>query len=427
MASDKHQVIVVGAGIIGIATALCLQREGLEVTLVDKGAPAELGASAGNAGLFAVHIARPIGMPGIWKKVPGMLLNSNSPLSVRWPYVPQITPWLLRFLAASNTARVEDIAHALQSLLSHAWTSYAPLIKNAEAENLVIKSGVYGAYRSVSDMEASRCELDLLKRVGVLFEPLSGSKLRDHVGDISNRYQAGIRYPESGYTLEPLLFSRALFNSFIARGGKFLQGTVEAFEQEPSKISYVRISGESHSAESFVCAAGAWSRNLLRSVALKVPLDTERGYNLTVSRPTKEIKAPVILTDVKAAVTPMRIGLRIAGTIEFGGIEAPPTPARYAALARGVESAIPGINMTDASRWMGLRPSMPDSLPIIDRSPVHKNLYLAFGHGHLGLTTAAITGDLIADLVTNRPAKIDLKPFSAGRFGALFTSRKLEK
>jgi D-amino-acid dehydrogenase len=413
----KGTALIAGAGIVGIATALWLQRDGWAVTLVDPHPPAEGGASAGNAGLIAVHIARPIGMPGLWRHVPAMLTDPLGPLAIRWGYLPRIAPWLLRLLLASRPGRVEAIAKALQAQLAQAWACYEPLLKPAGAEALVRRDGVFMAYRSQDDIDRSRFELDLLRRVGIELQIISGGELRERVGGLSPGYHAGVAFPGSGHTVEPLQLAKTLFQHFLAQGGQYQQVRVERFRVGPRKVLAVATTQGDIEADLFVCAAGIWSRELCRELGYRVPLDTERGYHVTLSDPGIKVIAPVVLSDAKFAVTPMLSGLRLAGTIEFGGTRAPALEGRFEALLKNARIAFPGIDTRKASRWMGFRPSFPDSLPVIGRAPRHDNMYFAFGHGHLGLTLAGVTGKALADLAGNRPGGFNLSPFRIDRFG----------
>ena len=413
----RGSALVAGAGIVGIATALWLQRDGWSVTLVDPSPPAEAGASAGNAGLIAVHVARPIGMPGLWRKVPAMLSDPLGPLTIRWAYLPRIAPWLLRLFFASRPHRVAAIAEALQAQLVHAWAGYEPLLKDARAESLIRRNGVCVAYRSHDAIAENRYELDLLRRVGVELQVIDGDELRARVGGLGPDYRAGVAFPHSGQTLEPLRLAQALFQYFVALGGKFRRVGVRGFRVESRKVAAALTTEGDIEADLFVCSAGIWSRELCRDLGFRVPIDTERGYHVTLPDPGINVMSPVIMSDTKFAVTPMLSGLRLAGTIEFGGRVAPPLAGRFEALLRNARAAFPGINTDGGSRWMGFRPSLPDSLPVVGRSPRHDNILFGFGHGHLGLTLAGITGKTLADLAANRPTDLDLSPLRIDRFG----------
>ena len=409
--------VVVGAGILGIATALWLQRDGWNVTLADPSPAAEGGASAGNAGLIAVHIARPIGMPGLWRKLPAMISDPLGPLAIRLAYLPRVAPWLLRLLIASRPATVEAVAQALQSQLSQAWAGYQPLVEESGTGSLIRRSGVIAAYRSPDAIDGSQYELQLLERAGVAFERILGSELQDRVPGISPDYKAGLLFPASGHTVDPQGFAKGLFAHFLATGGQFRQIRIERFRPASRAVDAAVSADGDLEAEIYVCAAGVWSRELCRQLGFRVPLEAERGYHVTLPQSGMDFTTPVILGDAKFAVTPMLSGLRLAGTVELGGIRAPAHQGRYEALLANARIAFPGIDTTGGSRWMGFRPSLPDSLPVIGRSPRHDNLYFAFGHGHLGLTSAGVTGKAVADIAAGRKADFDLAPFRIDRFG----------
>ena len=414
--SASRSALVAGAGIVGIACASWLQRDGWSVTLVDPADPAEAGASAGNAGLIAVHIARPIGMPGIWKSVPKMLADPAGPLSVDPAYLPRIAPWLVRLLFASAPAKVGRIAGDLKRLLDGAWAGLDPLVASAGAGDLVARRGVFVAYPGEAERAVAKVEHDLLRGVGVRIEPVDAAGLRERLPGLGPRYGAAVFFPDSGHSLEPQALARRLFDRFVADGGTFVRAPLEGFRDGGGAIHSASVGGADRTADLYVCAAGIWSGEICRRLGYRTPLDTERGYHITVADPGVDLPAPVILSDAKFAVTPMAPGIRFAGTIEFAGTAAPPKPARFDALLAGARRAFPGLRTDRISRWMGFRPSFPDSLPAIGRAPRHGNLLVAFGHGHLGLTLAGVTGRLVAELASDAGPSIDLSPYRLDRF-----------
>jgi D-amino-acid dehydrogenase len=273
------------------------------------------------------------------------------------------------------------------------------------------------AYRSTEALNDNHFELELLERMGVAIETVSAAQLRERAPGLSQEYRCGILFPDSGHVVDPLAFAKSLFGRFVALGGQFRQVRVERFRERAERIDAAVTTEGDIGADIFVCSAGIWSRELCRSLGIRVPLEAERGYHVTLPRPGIELETPLILGDAKFAVTPMAMGLRLAGTIEFGGTKAPALPGRFEALLNNAARAFPGLDTNGGSRWMGFRPSLPDSLPVIGRSPRHDNAFFAFGHGHLGLTSAGITGKAIADLAAGRPPDFDLSPFRIDRFG----------
>ncbi len=413
-----RQAHVIGAGAVGVATALYLQRDGLDVTVVDPLEPAAR-ASFGNAGLMAVNIVNPIAMPGTLARVPAMLLTRDSPLSIRWRYLPSLLPWLTRFVLASRPTRVAAIAAALAGLLARAGDAYRPLLDSAAVASLVRHRGLIVVYADERRFRADAAKRELQQRHGIELEVLAGPALRQLAPALGSDVAWGVFYPDTDHIVDPARMLRGLADDFARKGGKFVRDRVAGFELGPRGVTGLRGESGNYQTDLVVLAAGAWSRPLARSLGSSVPLDTERGYHVMLPRPGVELRLPVISGEAGFAMTPMAQGLRLAGTVEFAGLEAPPARARQRMILRQAQHLLPGLSSDEASYWMGHRPSLPDSLPVIGRAPRQPNAYFAFGHGHLGLTLAGITGRLVADQVAGRPPELTLAPYGAERFRAL--------
>jgi D-amino-acid dehydrogenase len=413
--AETRRAVVIGAGAVGIATGLSLQREGWQVTVVDPEAPGEK-ASGGNAGLFALAHVTPVAMPGTLAQVPRMLVDPDSPLLIRWRYLPQLFPWLARFVRASTPARVEAISRALADLLKGALEAYGPLVQAAGATDLIRRQGYLVAMASEEGLRAGQTDLDLKRRLGVRFEILRDGEIRQLVPALAKEIKTGVFYPDVGHTVDPKQLVKALAED-LARGGATLQrARARGFEFSDTGVRAVVTDAGPIDADLVVVAAGAWSRPLAQALGSTVPLDTERGYHVVLPDPGIEPRMPVVSSELRFCATPMAMGLRLAGTVEFAGLDAPPDPTRHQVMLKHARRLYPDLNTEGASYWMGHRPSMPDSLPVIGRAPRQANAYLAFGHGHIGLTTAAITGRAIADQVAGRAPPFDLDPFRADRF-----------
>ena len=413
--TDRHAVVI-GAGAVGIATALYLQRDAWRVTVVDPEAPAER-TSAGNAGLFALNTVTPIATPGTLLQVPRMLLDPDSPLAIRWRYLPKLLPWLGRFVRAGTPSRVEAISRALADILSTAFEAYTPLVKDAGAADMIRRRGLLATYGTQRSFDAAKAELDRKRRLGVKLEALGQPEMRQLVPALAPHIARGVLFPDVGHTVDPQLLVKTLAEHFRQRGGAFVMEKAVGFEADEDGVRAVRTESGSVAADACVVAAGAWSKGLATALGSRVPLDTERGYHVTLAEPAVEPALPIISADMRFGITPMAMGVRLAGTVEFGGLDAPPNPARHRLIMKHAKALLPGLNMDRPSYWMGFRPSMPDSLAVIGRTPRHRNAYLAFGHGHLGLTQAAVTGQAIAALAADRPPPFDVTPFRAERFG----------
>jgi D-amino-acid dehydrogenase len=405
--------LIVGAGVVGICSALHLQREGHEVVIIDRNGPAE-GASKGNAGLFAIGHVVPIGTPAILKRVPAMLLDSTSPLTIRWSYLADIAPWLIRLLAASTPRRVEAISHALAAILAPALESYRPLLQSAGAGDLVQRRGWLILYESQDSRRAAQPDLDLRRSRGVRLEELDEGTIRQLVPGLRSGPVWGVMQPDCEHTVDPYRLTVTLAETFAAQGGVIQRGDVRTGVTPDGKAQITTNDGPI-AFDALVIAAGAWSRMLLRGLGDDAPLDTERGYHVMMEN-NIDLRIPLLSADHKFSMTPMTDGIRLGGTVEFAGLEAPPNPKRWDIMTKRTRALLPGLKGEMHSTWMGFRPSMPDSLPVIGPSPRHANVYYAFGHGHLGLTLAAVTGRMIADMVANRAPAVEPTPYRITRF-----------
>jgi len=412
---DQPQIAVVGCGIVGICCGLCLQRDGHEVIILDPHGPGE-GCSSGNAGQFVTGYCVPVGLPGIIRQVPAMLMDPLSPLTIRWRYLPRLTPWLLRFMAASTMSRVNAIADALYALNKNALIDFAPLLKQAGAEHLVTTNGRMDLYRSKKKFAMAQIKFELLSRRGVQVEMLDERRIRELEPALAGRYDRGAFYPETAHTTDPLRLCQLLAEDFVRNGGRVLREKVTDFRIDSSGPATVHTDVARHRVSDIVLAAGAYSRPLAAKLGSRLPLDAERGYHVMLPHAKVELSRTVVDGDMYFGLTPMQGSLRLAGTVELASVNAAPNFKRAENMLRAAQKTFPNLNDEGATKWMGCRPSMPDSLPVIGRSPIHRSVYFAFGHGHLGLTGAATTGKIIADLIAQRPTEMDITPFRAERY-----------
>jgi D-amino-acid dehydrogenase len=408
-------VTVIGAGIVGVCCALHLQREGFKVRLVEKGEPGKA-ASFGNSGSFGTGSCVPFGMPGILKKVPRMLLDSESPLKLRWSHVPTALPWFLRFIAASRPSRVEEIAAARNSLLLHTHEGYAPLIEGADANQWIGAEGLMMTFESETAFESVAYALDLRRRHGVFMEVFDGGQARQYEPALSPKVVKVVSLPDVNRTIDPFRLCDALAKDFVRRGGEIVNAEVRGFEigsEGPTKIVTDRGPMD---VEMIVIAAGVWSRPLAAELGTRVPLEAERGYHVMFANQDFGLRFALVSVDRSVSLAHMHEGIRATGGSEFAAPDAAPDMRIADMIKRHAMALVPGLKGEPASRWMGPRPSHPDSKPVIGRSPHHKNVFFAFGHDHLGLTMAGITGKLVAELATGKPTTVDLAPFRPDRF-----------
>lgn len=414
-ATAPATVTVIGAGMVGTCCALYLQNEGFRVILVDRKAPGE-GASFGNLGCFGIASCVPPGMPGIWRKVPRMLLDKDAPLKLRWGHALRAAPWFLKFIANTSKARVEAIARARQSLLDRVHETLDPLVAEAGAGNLMSPTGILFTFESEEAFQGAAYAFDIRRRNGVMMDVLSGDEARELEPNLTPNVVRAIRVPSLVSTLDPGGLVKSLAALFERRGGTLLRDAVRGFEVGSEGVTAVKTDSGDTPVDNVVIAAGVWSRPLAEALGTRVPLEAERGYHTVFHGADVKINEAILSVDRYISVTPMREGIRVGGFAEFAAPDAPADMRHAKTAAQHGQKLFPGLDAATRSEWMGPRPSHPDSKPAIGRSPRHRNAYFAFGHDHLGLTFGSITGKLISEVVAGKPPSVDLEPFRPDRF-----------
>jgi D-amino-acid dehydrogenase len=409
------RVAVIGAGVVGLAAASHLLRRGCDVTVIDPEPPGEA-CSFGNAGCLSRASCVPLGLPGMWTKVPGWLLDREGPLSIRWRYAFALAPWLWRLHRNTSLARVNAIADALHPLVDASIEQWRALAQWAGASDLIHQQGYAIAYESQADFDADRLGRELRSARGVRIEVLTQGAIRECEPALAPSITHLVCMPEQGHVASPLRLSHALAAKLASDGATFVRAKALDFDVRAGRVAAVVTSAGRVDADAIAVAAGAWSKTLAARLGSRVPLEAERGYHVMLAKPSLSLRMPICAGAGKYFVTSMEDGLRIAGTVELASVDAPPDYRRADALLRGALQLLPGLRYEGQSRWMGCRPSLPDSLPVIGRAPHVANAFFAFGHGHVGLTCAAPTGALVADLVMGAPTAIDVGPYSPSRF-----------
>ncbi|HYC38547.1 MAG TPA: FAD-dependent oxidoreductase [Usitatibacter sp.] len=408
------RIVVVGAGVVGICCALYLRRDGHDVTVVDRTGPAE-GTSRGNAGALSPGSCVPLAMPGVFHKIPGWLANPDGPLTIRPGYLPRALPWLVRFTLAARPERVEKISDALRALHRHVFECYEPLVQEAGCADLIRRTGTLVVYRSEAAFRGSEREWRMREERGAEVRRLEGAALREIEPALSPAFTHGALLPDHGYVANPYRMVCALATRFAASGGCIVRANVRRLRETGDGIAVVHETGELQ-ADRVVLAAGAWSSVLTKTLGFSLPLETQRGYHVTIREAGVQLRLPVTSSEDKFYATPMEEGLRVAGTVEFAGLTAPPDYRRARRLLGQVRGLFPAVRTESFGEWMGHRPCLPDSLPAIGAAPGHPNVLIAFGHGHNGMTSGPVTGRLVADLFASRKPFIDPAPYSPGRF-----------
>jgi D-amino-acid dehydrogenase len=405
-----RHVAVIGAGIVGVCTALYLQRDGHRVTLIDRLGPGE-GTSKGNAAVIAAESCVPVATPGILGRVPGMLMDPLGPLAIRWRYLPKLAPWLWEFVKASSPKRVEEISLALRPLLVQAVESYVPLLKSAGIEDMLRRTGWLGVYETEKKFAAAQADFALQRRRGVQMTVLPAEEIRQFEPSLAPIYKHAVFFPENAYVTDNFRLVQALAESLVRNGGTLLKRRCATSRSAPAAP---RTSSPTRRPRR---CGGAHRRRLVRKrcPSSATPLPDRARLSRHVPRSRLRARACPSIPANTFAVTPLE-RLRIAGTVELGGLEAPPNYARARVLLERGRRMFPQLNETGKTEWMGFRPSMPDSVPVISASDRHRNAFFSFGHGHIGLTLGAVTGRVMADLVAGRDPGLDMRPYRIDRF-----------
>lgn len=410
-----EQVTIIGAGIVGICCALSLQERGIPVRLVDRGDPGQE-TSFGNAGVVSPWSIIPQAVPGIWKKLPQMLLDPKSALSVRTSFWPKMIPWGLRFLGKSGEKTVREVSDAMEILCRPSIDLYRRHLQGTGHENLIADSYYIHAFRNPEDANLDGLGYLIRREKGGALERVDGTELRRLEPALSEEFKAAIVIKGQARATSPGRLGAVLAEKARAQGAEFLRYEVTKLSRAADSGWQIATSQDTLHARLVVLAAGVWSADLLKPLGLPVPLVAERGYHVEFPSPSAVLNNSVMDVDAKIVASSMQGGLRVAGTAEFGSVDAPADPRKEKILTDQAKSLVPDLDTGGAQFWMGRRPSFPDSLPAIGPLNGKDGLYAAFGHSHYGLMMAPKTGELVADLVSDRSPNISLEPFSLTRF-----------
>jgi D-amino-acid dehydrogenase len=405
------EVVVIGAGLIGLSSAYYLLADGHRVTVIDRD-PAGDKASFGNAGGIGVSEIVPAAVPGLIWRVPGWLVDPLGPLSLRPQHLPALIPWLWRFLRSGRRSEIPRITAALAAIADHTYDDLVPLMAAIGLAGDLHMAGAMSVYETREGFERDRPEWALKQRFGTICEEIGGDEARAREPALGPIVKHAIVTPQWAHVSDPKRIVDRLRDHVAARGARIVRGEAAGIEPQALRTA----DGRRHAFDALVIAAGAWSGRLAALVGDRVLLESERGYNTTLPDPGITLNAEVIFAERKFVATPLEMGLRIGGAAEFAGLEAPANYARSRALLTLAQRYFPALKGDGGTMWMGHRPTTPDSLPVIGRSPRRGNVFYAFGHAHTGLTFGPTTGRLIAELVGGRPPSLDLSPYSIARF-----------
>lgn len=418
--TDGRHVAVIGAGIVGVSTAIWLQRMGHRVTLIDRSGPAA-GASYGNGGVLAACSVVPVTAPGLLAKAPKMLLNPNQPLFLRWSYLPRLAPWLVRYLRHANAADTRRIAAALAPIIGTSLADHQALAAGTGAEHLVVPSDYCFLYRDRAHFAGDAFGWGLRRELGFAWDEIEGPAVRDYDPAYGPEVGFVARLGEHGRIADPGRYVQLLCDHMQARGGRLVIADVSDLVRDGGRVTGVRLHGADGRAETLACdaavlATGAWSGPLAARLGLKVPLESERGYHIELWEPSQTLRAPVMVAAGKFVATPMEGRLRLAGVVEFGGLEAPASAGPLALLRRNLAQTFPDLRWREVTEWMGHRPAPADSIPLIGEIPRIPGAWMGFGHHHIGLTGGPRTGQLVAQMIAGQHPNLSLAPYAPSRF-----------
>jgi D-amino-acid dehydrogenase len=415
MSNPVLPLAVIGAGVVGLSTALYLRRSGRDVTIIDP-LPPPGGASYGNAGMISADTSVPIALPGMLRKVPSWLTDPLGPLAVRPSYFPKALPWLMRWIAASRMPRVLEISDAMRALHKDAFLCWKELLGPQNFADLVRPAGQVHVWETDAETPGAALERQLRDRQGIASQALTSDDLRQMFPGISTAVRRGVLVPGNGYTVSPQRIVQTLHRLFLEAGGRVVpENVMKIMPREDGGYDLMTNVGF-HTVQQIVVAAGAWSLRLLEPLGVSVPLEAERGYHVMLPTPNVSLTTTLSNKSRSFGVTPMEQGLRVAGTVEIAGLDAPPDERRAKALLANVRTMFPDVN-TDGHRfWMGFRPSTPDSLPIVGEVAGRPGLFLAVGHGHFGMTGGPPSGRLLSQLINHQPTAFNAAAYGPQRF-----------
>ncbi len=417
--SNRHEVVVIGAGVAGTCAALALIRNGHDVTLIDRDGPGE-NCSFGNAGIICdATSSLPMPSMALVRQIPGMLMDWKRNPAIRWRYLPKLAPWLIAFLRAANHETRMRNARAFHSLLCEAPASWDRLVSGTDAEKLIRKRGMLLAYSSEEGFDKGRGDRDLLGELGVSLHEISRDELRQMEPALSDSVVCATYQPEVYQALDPYLLVRAVADQFLSAGGRIVEDDVVDFRHGNGRVDTVVTRSGELKVDKVVVAAGAWSARVLAKLGVKTLLDTERGYHTVFHDYDSGLSRPIIHGEEHFGMAQMSGGMRFAGTVEFAGIDAAPDYRRADLVVECGRHALRNFDppaSTRVTRWMGRRPTLPDFLPAIGKLAGLENVVVNFGHQHLGLTLGARSGFVVSDIIAGRDPGLDVKPFRAERF-----------
>ena len=411
--NKNNKVGIIGAGIQGISNALFLQKKGFNVTLFDRDYPGSHAASYGNAGHFSPYASVPINRPDILSDIPAMLFSSTGPLALKWNYVPKMIPWALQFIKNCTSKKMMHTATNMHQILDLALPAYDELFDEIDLDGLVEKNGILYIWNN-QNLKSRQLEINVRNKLGVDQQVITPKEIHDLEPNIKPIYDGGVYYQYGRHARNPKKILLKLFNLFLKKGGKFLKMNINDIDFDEEKPIF-KTEMKRFTFDQIIIACGAFSKRLTDNLDEKIPLDTERGYHVHFKGCDYLLNRPVIFQNRGFGITPMEQGLRVVGTVEFGGLDNPLSKSRVKNLINNAKYMLSDLPEHE-DEWLGFRPSLPDFLPVMGPSKNHKNVYYCFGHHHLGWTLGPISGKIISGMIANENTNLNLEPYSSKRF-----------
>ena len=410
----RSSIGVIGAGIQGVCISLCLIKKGFEVTLIDREDPGKESASYGNAGHFSPYASVPINRPDILVDVPTMLLSSMGPLALKWNYVPKMIPWFIKFIKNCSKKNMLHTTKYMHQILDLALPAYDELFEDINVSELVESKGIIYFWTN-KDLKSRELEINMRKELGVKQQLLTPHEIHDLEPHIKQIYHGGVLYPNARHTRNPKKVLLKLFDLFIKKGGHFEKQNVQSISFTTDNKPVIKTNLNFYNFDKAVIACGAFSKKITDQLGEKIPLDTERGYHVHFKGHDHLLTRPVIFLNRGFGITPMEQGLRVVGTVEFGGLDNPVSKKRILNLVNNAKYLFPELT-EHHDEWLGFRPTLPDFLPVMGPSKNYKNLFYSFGHHHLGWTLGAISGKIVSGMIAGENTNLDLSAYNSTRF-----------
>ena len=411
--NENFKIGIVGAGIQGVSNALFLQKKGFKVTLFDRDAPGSPAASYGNAGHFSPYASLSLNRTDILADVPSMLLSSTGPLALKWNYVPKMIPWFIKFIMNTTHSKMMHTAKYMHQILDLALPAYDELFEEIDIENLVENKGILYIWND-QDLKSRELEIKVRDELGVKQQLVNKKEIHDLEPKIKPFYHAGVYYPYARHARNPKKILLKLFELFLKKGGNFKNSNIQNIKFDYEK-PILKTENEEYKFDKVVITCGAFSKKLTDKLGEKIPLDTERGYHVHFKNCDHLLSRPVIFSNRGFGITPMEQGLRVVGTVEFGGLKNPLSKSRINNLINNAKYML-GDLPEHEDEWLGFRPTLPDFLPVMGPSKNHKNVFYCFGHHHLGWTLGPISGKIVSSMVAAENTNLNLDPYSSVRF-----------